>query len=306
MKWRDILLTFCIFIGFILIYAVSLFSIGIDNINKNWNKYRCNPSVLPFAGLLGHDVSKTFEYCIQGIQQSQMGIFMEPINEAMNMVGSVLGEVNSSLQSIRNMFDYVRNAIMSIIHKVFSVFSNLIIEIQVFIIKFRDIIQKMIGILITQMYLIQGAIYAGESTMAGPVGKTIKFVGNLACFHKDTLVKMKNGTFKKINNIKLNDELDNENKVIGVMKLCGSKKQPFYTLSNKDGSNIFVTGSHYVLYNNDFIQVKDHPNSIATNDFNKTVYCLITDKHQIPIGDYIFWDWEDEKHLANYNIRQKK
>ena len=45
--------------------------------------------------------------------------------------------------------------------------------------------------------------------------------------------------------------------------------------------------------NSIFIKVKYCCNSKKSNKFSDKMYCLITSDHNIPIGEYIFWDWED-------------
>ena len=64
---------------------------------------------------------------------------------------------------------------------------------------------------------------------------------------------------------------------------------------------IYVTGEHKI-FNTDntdnslldnYIPVKDYKDAIKTGAFDNVLYCLITDNHQIPIGEFTFWDWED-------------
>ena len=81
-----------------------------------------------------------------------------------------------------------------------------------------------------------------------------------------------------------------------------------YELDNKlIDSKILVSGSHLVKHDDKFIQVYKHPDAKISKKNTSTLICLITDKHTIPIGDYIFGDWEDngilpwelEHHLKN-------
>ncbi len=41
------------------------------------------------------------------------------------------------------------------------------------------------------------------------------------------------------------------------------------------------------------MDVKDYDKSIKTDIYDEELACLITSNHQIPIGEFIFWDWED-------------
>ncbi len=33
--------------------------------------------------------------------------------------------------------------------------------------------------------------------------------------------------------------------------------------------------------------------AIKTEDYDEELSCLITSSHQIPVGEFTFWDWED-------------
>ena len=119
---------------------------------------------------------------------------------------------------------------------------------------------------------------------------------NAVCFHPDTLIKMKNGKYKSMKNINLGDILENNSKVTAVMKIQGNEYSPYYKLySEKLKKYIFVTGEHLIQDDEtlQFIPVSKHKKAIKTDQCDKILSCLITDDHLIPIGEYIFWDWED-------------
>ena len=79
---------------------------------------------------------------------------------------------------------------------------------------------KLVGILMTFMYLIQGAMMTGQSINRGPIGETLRAV----CFHKDTLVTLKDGTTTKpMKDIKLGTILENGAEVYGLLTLKGDK-----------------------------------------------------------------------------------
>ena len=42
-----------------------------------------------------------------------------------------------------------------------------------------------------------------------------------------------------------------------------------------------------------YIHVKDHPKSVKSSTNSQMFICLITSDHTIPLGNYIFHDWED-------------
>lgn len=70
---------------FSLIHLFLSLTIGISEIRNNWDKYKCNPGIIPFAGVVGPEGSdpvSTAEECIKLTQVNFMGIFLEPIYAA--------------------------------------------------------------------------------------------------------------------------------------------------------------------------------------------------------------------------------
>ena len=73
-----------IIIIFSLVHILLAVSIGITNIRKNWEKYKCDPAIMPFAGVFGHDVTENFNQCIKTTQVDFMGPFLEPVYQSLS------------------------------------------------------------------------------------------------------------------------------------------------------------------------------------------------------------------------------
>ena len=108
------------------------------------------------------------------------------------------------------------------------------------------------------------------------------------CFAPNTSILLKNGETRCIKDIELGDILANGSVVKATMEIL-NENDPYYKLPG----DILVTGSHYVKDGDTFKRVKDLEKAERTDKIEKTVYCLVTSDHKIPVGDYIFWDWED-------------
>ena len=117
----------------------------------------------------------------------------------------------------------------------------------------------------------------------GKIIKEIKFgkignnIGNIFCFDENTLVILKNGSTKKIIDVKIGDVFLNDSKVKGTMKFSGKDIK----LTNYDG--ILTTSNHHVLHDGKFKRVSDVPNVINNIYDNKIqfVYDLETTDHRI-------------------------
>ena len=135
MRFYDIVSVIIVIAIFVGIYLLNILAIGKKNIEKNWVKYRCNPMIMPFAGLFGHDPMENFAYCIQNMQTSFMGDILKPINYSMNLNHVIGGNLGKAIQSIRKVFNQIRTFTTSIFKKIFGVFLNILVQVQFVTIK---------------------------------------------------------------------------------------------------------------------------------------------------------------------------
>ena len=68
---------------FMLIHIFLSFSVGIANIRNNWSKYKCNPAIMPFAAVFGHDPKENLDACIKLKQADFMQDFLKPIYDSL-------------------------------------------------------------------------------------------------------------------------------------------------------------------------------------------------------------------------------
>ena len=301
MKFGDICKSVLILLIFALLYFSAILAMGMQKLKDDWPKYRCVPTMMPFAGYLGQDTMTNFVYCIGNIQKDMMGYFLEPIMYVLGMVGGIGEWILERIQFIRLFFEKFKGLIMGIIGDVYAMFVNILIQFQKLIMTMKDTMMKTMGILITFLYLIQGAMLTGQSLNAGPIGKTLRTI----CFSKNTPIKLINGKTIKMKDIHLGDILENGSEVYGLLKLKGDRLNPFYKLwSYKLNDYIYVTGDHKICnsikynlkYTDDlknYIEVKNYHGTELTEYFDEELSCLITSNHKIPVGEYTFWDWED-------------
>jgi hypothetical protein len=300
MNIYDITLTVLILLTFIILYLAPLLSIGVQNIKNNWVKYRCNPMVMPFAGFFGEDPATTFTYCIQSTIKDFMGYLLMPIEQTLNVVGSLGGDVTNAVNDVRKMMDKIRNFITEIIQTIFGVFLNIMIEIQKLIIRIKDTLGKFMGVMASVLFIMEGSVDAMQSAWAGPPGGLVRAL----CFDPKTQLRLRNGSLREIQNIKLGDVLKNGDVVEGVIQLkntdtYGNIKERYYCFpdSGENKKHIFVTGSHMIFYKDKVIPVKQHPAAVFMDESYSSpiLYCLRTSTQRIPIGKYLFWDWDDDE-----------
>ena len=309
MKGTDVLLTLIIIVIFIALFAINILAVGIENIKKKWAIYRCNPTVMPFAGVFGQNTVTNFAYCIQNLQATFMQELLAPLHYVESVMGDVTKELLGGLQAIRAFFDKIRNFVTNIIQQVMGVFLNFLIGIQRMIINVKDLFAKTIGTLTVLMFILDGSIMTMNSTWDGPPGQMMRML----CFHPNTLVKLNNGKNLPIKDIKSGSKLKNEQIVYGTMNLHnldndGNYIEKLYSIPYNKNCNspesILVSGSH-LIYDKEldkFIHVKDSKYAQLTDINTTSLICLITSDHTIPLGDHIFHDWEDNQGSPSKNV----
>lgn len=117
------------------------------------------------------------------------------------------------------------------------------------------------------------------------------------CFDKNTAIKMNDGIYKSIFDIKAGEKLADGNLVTATFKLA--RTEPMYKLHN-----IVVSGSHRVKVEDKLIYVSEHPDAIKQSYyFEPYVYCINTESKDIICRNFftawpemrytVFSDWDE-------------
>jgi len=305
MSSSDVTISVLIVCTFIFLYMFNFFVVGFKQIKDNWPIYRCNPVVMPFAALFGFNAGENFAFCIQNMQSAFMGELLKPVNYNLGALNSVGGGLSGNVTGIQAMFDKIRNSVSGALKAVFGIFLNMMIEMQRIMMNMKDLMGKLMGVMSVSLYTMSGGMMAMNSMWDGPPGEMVR----LLCFEPDTLVDVLNDEgFQqmKMKDLPLNAILRNGTRVCAVMHISnldnnGAQVEKVYKLpyyqTGQPGQNIFVSGSHLV-YSYDkkqFVPVHALTEAQETDKVCPTFTCLITNDHTIPIGDWLFHDWEDNQ-----------
>jgi len=280
-------------LGFLAQVLAMYYFSALTDIKENWAKYRCNPLYMP----LSDNIQKDFTYCVQNTQTDFMGYLLQPITYNMSLLTTNLGEFGQSLNYANDMISNIRTFFTRIVEGIFGVFLNIIIEFQKIIIGIKDMMGKIIGIMVALLYILDGSVKTMGSAWNGPPGQMVQALsGN--CFYPETKIKLMDQRIKYIKDLDLGDILENGSRVQVILRLENRDlREKFFQFkgTGTNGDNIYVTGSHMVRYNNKFIKVEDHPDALIQDEIQSTWFSsLITDDHKIQIGKLLFWDWEDD------------
>jgi len=171
--YAQVFLILAYFVGLDL--GISLL-IYIKNIKKNWPFYKCSATYMMFAWLFGYDTETNFQQCIHSMQSSYMTVLMEPANYLMSGITSSIGGLSSSLNDVRGFMNNFRVNLTGGIQNIFGVFLNMLTQIQLMVIKIKDMMSKNIGIMTTMMYTLDTSLQTTQNMWAGPIGKTVRAI----------------------------------------------------------------------------------------------------------------------------------
>lgn len=276
------------------VVAIYYFT-AVQQIKDNWPKYRCNPMYMP----LSDDIQSDFVYCIQSMQTNYMGYLLQPLTYITSNLSAMGAGFVNNIDSIRYMMSNIRTFLTTITEGIFGVFLNIIISFQKIMISIKDLVGKMIGVMVAMMYIMDGSLKTINSSWNGPPGQMVRALGK--CFHPDTKIKLNDGSIKMMKDLHLGDVLENGVKIMATMQLeNASGEEKLYKLEKMgvDGSDIYVTGKHMVYSEKQkkYIYVKEFDGAVEQDEVKSEWFsCLITYTHTIPIGQLVFWDWEDDE-----------
>lgn len=176
MKFSDIFLATFIILIFMICTLVTYLSKGFKYIQNNWILYRCNPLIMPFASYFGHDTGKNFGICVGQMQKDAMPMFTAPLHAGHAAISQNIDALSSQVDSIRNLQSKLRPSLGGNFLSVFNIFGNVISAFHQFINGFKDLLMRILAVMATLLYLLQGQQMMGESIVDGPMMGAMKIL----------------------------------------------------------------------------------------------------------------------------------
>ena len=260
-------------------------------ISANWAKYRCSPQIMPFAAFYGQDTKENFQFCMKNIFSGYAGEILGPFYGILGGFVKVLTSLLQSANSIRLMFASVMGGIGTIFQEFTGRFSQFMLRIRMSAMRIKFLMYRVMGIMTSVMYMgtagITSALNFGDSIV-------FEFLDTF-CFPPDTLVNIKNKGSIPIRQVEIGDIFEE-----GGQRVSGRFR--FYAdgqamVRMADGT--IVSSNHYV-YNSaadNWVPAYRHPEAnpydLWMGGATEPLICLNTDTHTIPIGSYLYRDYDE-------------
>ena len=277
--------------GILVGVAYGMTHVGnVKHVRKNWKHYRCQPAYMPFASFYGFNTAENFDFCMKTI-------FTSHSEDITSSFGSVLGIFGTIMSVVMDGVNALRSTVSTIGGGINVVFQDFTDRIGFFFFNLRLSAMR-IKNLIGRMYAIMFAVlYMGMSGITGGMNfsNTILFSFlDTFCFPPETRVLIRGRGEVALQDVRVGEVLVPGGARITAKFHFAAGGQPMVRLGD-----VSVSTNHYVQYAGRWIKAVDHPEAVLLGPYEReSLICLNTDTHTIPIGSYLFRDY-DEIDTAN-------
>jgi len=269
------------------IWAFMLASSNIQEIKEHWNENRCKMGVMPFASFYGHNTAENFNYCMKNIFTAESGPLLSPVLQILaTMIGTISIFV-STLNSIRVQFATLLGGINTIFQNFSDRMKQLTYHIRVSAMRMNSLMKRLYGTFNAMMFMTISGITAMTN-----FGDTFlfKFLDTF-CFDPDTPIYVEGKGEIPISEVKMGDTLEGGGKVTSLFRFHADG-QPMVILNN-----ILVSTNHFVQDGTHWVKAEEHPDAKQAAPWaggnERPLICLNTSDHRIPLGGYVFLDYDE-------------
>ena len=162
-----------ILIIFMFLHLLIALSIGISVIKNDWDTYKCNPAVMPFADIFGKDVTENYEECVKTTQISFMSSFLEPIFGALNIFAETGNSFLKTFDDIKLFGLNTELNISDLFGSVQGKIMNMGNELSKMYIVITDTFGNLFSVITVFYYMIQGGIITAETIFTENITGTL-------------------------------------------------------------------------------------------------------------------------------------
>ena len=280
------------FILLIVMMGLWFYMIGfadIEKIRKNWKQYRCVPFLIPFSSFFGYDTTENFTFCLQGIMNGTIGPILGPIFQILATFIKIFSVLIDVVNNVRLMIATFLGGINVVFQNFTDRFVQLSENFKRTMMRVRMLLSRLYATFFSIIYLAMSA-----QTDLMNFGDTVLFrFLDTFCFDPDTQIEIQGKGRIAIRETRIGDILSKTGgKIISTFQFQADG-QPMVHLPG----NILVSTNHYLQYKNTYIRADQHPDAIPADSWQggkeRPLICLNTSDHTIPIGDFLFLDYDE-------------
>jgi hypothetical protein len=284
------------------VFAVTLQFANLRDIVGNWSKYRCNPTIMPFAWVFGHDTAANFKECMTGQFQAQATTFVGPMYDILAGFAGLFSHIVTSINALRTIIANTVGTATSVFRTAASRITNVLVQLRMTFYHMQNLFGRLYSTFYAVIYMGISAI-AAATTMAD---STIGVFFDTFCFDPDTPVLLEDGTVASIDSVRIGDMLKGGALVTGLLRFVPDyQRHDMYRV----GKDTIVSGNH-IIYDGScrkWKQVKETADAVQTAWDGPYLVCLNTSTHTIPTPDgRLFADFDEADEPAAAVMREHK
>jgi len=281
-----VLITTLLIGGFVFLLVSS----NTKEIIDNWPKYRCSPTVIPFAGLYGFDAAENFNFCTKSIFEGQAEALLGPFGAILSTFVGTLSVLIQSANSMRLQLATLVGGVTKITKEFQDRITQIMFRTQITASRIRMLMGRMFAVFYAVIFMGMSGVSAVTN-----FGNTFlfKFLDTF-CFPPETLVELEGYEQPiPISAAKIGDRFKATGKDITALFSFFSDGQPMVQFPN----GLQVSTNHYIKYESTWIQARQHPDAVSigpwSGGYSRPLICLNTRDHILPIGGYTFLDYDE-------------
>lgn len=180
---KDVFISTFIILIFFIIFSYFYVLNRIEPIRANWAKERCNPSVIPFAGIINAPsgvnkmtyATENFNGCVNTILASIIQYALAPFYYVVNVITKTFSILANALQQIRKIFDKIRTSVGDVSNEIYGRSLNTTIPIVQLLINIRDTLGKTQGVLAAGIF----SLFGGYLSMKALIASIVQILFNI-------------------------------------------------------------------------------------------------------------------------------
>lgn len=266
----------------------------IQDVKKNWEKVRCRPDIMFFAGLYGFDTAENINFCLSKIFSSRAGATITPFYTFLQSFTGIVLTLLQSINSIRMTFATLVGSVTTVMSNFKDRIQQLFFRIKIAMVRIRFLMNRIYGTLFAMMYMMLSGITAVTN-----FGNTFlfKFLDTF-CFAPETPIEVRGKGIIPIRDVCIGDILEPTGTRVTSCFQFAADGQPMVSLARTDSTmQIEVSANHFIRWEGEWIRSDEHPLSQPCGDWaggsKRPLICLNTETHEIPIGGHIFCDYDE-------------
>lgn len=155
------------------IFGYHYFMTDIKVLKKDWANVRCNPLVMPFAGIINAPpegskweyTAENFGYCLSEIVKGAVNVEKVGLSATQSVLQGTLQSVSNSIKDARSLFASIRGMAGGLFTEIFNKLLNVLLPLQKVLIKSMDSLKRVGGVATMGLFTALGGVLSINSFM---------------------------------------------------------------------------------------------------------------------------------------------